>query len=132
VPSHDENGKFAKGNPGGPGRPRKEREERFYEIAISAVSFADWREVIQKAVSQAKRGDTAARKFLADYLMGTPINRTEILGKDGSPQEFGVVPVDYRLAITALAPRPVEYCDTPGEGESPLDGEALGQDGLGR
>ena len=80
---HDKNGKFAKGNPGGPGRPRKEREDKFYEVAISAVTLKDWKEVILRAVAQAKRGDTAARKFLADYLMGTPIQKIAPVTPDG-------------------------------------------------
>jgi len=83
MADRDATGKFVEGHKGGPGRPRKEREERFYEVAITAVTFQDWKEIIQKAVSQAKRGDTAARKFLADYLMGTPIQKTELTGADG-------------------------------------------------
>lgn len=126
MKTHDDNGKFAKGNPGGPGRPKKEREERFYDVAVSAVSFKDWREVIEKAVSQAKRGDASARKFLADYLMGTPVQRTEISGTDGGIIEFGVRPVDYRIAITALAPGPMEDSESSIEGESPFDGSKVG------
>ncbi len=82
--TRQKDGKFVKGVSGNPnGRPRKEREERFYEVAVSAVTFKDWREIIERAIYQAKRGDTAARKFLADYLMGTPVQKTEISGKDG-------------------------------------------------
>jgi len=77
--TRDANGKFIKGQSGNPaGRPKKEREERFYEVAITAVSFTDWREIIEKAVAQAKRGDPTARKFLADYLIGPPPQRHEI------------------------------------------------------
>jgi len=44
--TRDANGKFIKGQSGNPaGRPKKEREERFYEVAITAVSFTDWREI---------------------------------------------------------------------------------------
>lgn len=84
MTGRDEDGKFKKGMSGNPaGRPRKEREERFYEVATTTVTFQDWKEIIQKAVSQAKRGDTAARKFLADYLMGVPVQRTELTGAEG-------------------------------------------------
>lgn len=119
-------GKFSDGHKGIGGRPRKEREDRFYEVAVSAVSFKDWREIIDAAVKQAKRGDTAARKFLADYLMGTPVQRTELSGKDGGVIEFGVRAVDYRLAITALAPRPMDDSESSGEGESAFDGATVG------
>lgn len=77
----DEKGRFIKGSVGNPkGRPPKAREERYYEITLSTVTFADWEEIIRKAADQAKRGDYQARKFLAEYLVGPPVQRTEILG----------------------------------------------------
>lgn len=48
------------------------------EITLSNVTFEDWKAVIRKAVSQAKRGNTNARKFLADYLIGPPNQRMDI------------------------------------------------------
>jgi len=68
----DEKGQFVKGGKGGPGRPKKKREERYYQIALSAVSFKEWRKIIKKAAEQAARGDATARRFLADYLVGKP------------------------------------------------------------
>ena len=90
MAEREENGKFAKGNPGGPGRPKKEREERFYEITLTAVTFDDWKAIVTKAKDQAKRGDAVARKWLADYLMGPPVQRNEITGKDG-----GAIIIDW-------------------------------------
>lgn len=81
--ARDETGKFAKGNEGGPGRPKKEREQRFYEITLSTVTFEDWKAIVEKAVTDAKRGDATARKWLSDYLMGQPVQRTELTGADG-------------------------------------------------
>jgi hypothetical protein len=79
--TRDNTGKFVKGVSGNPaGRPRKEREERFYDIAVSAVTFDDFNQIVKKAVEQAKRGDTAARKWLSDYLMGLPIQKVEQTG----------------------------------------------------
>ena len=66
--TRDKNGRFTKGNPGGPGRPPKEREQRYYEIAMNTVTFKDWKEIIKRAVNDAKRGDSTARKWLSDYL----------------------------------------------------------------
>jgi hypothetical protein len=94
MAERDENGKFAKGNPGGPGRPKKEREERFTEITLSAVTFKDWEEIIKKAVTQAKRGDSQARKFLADYLLGPPVQRAELTGAGGGPVRINVTLAD--------------------------------------
>jgi len=90
----DENGKFVKGNPGGPGRPKKEREERFYEITLETVTFDEWREVIRKALAQAKRGDPQARKWLGDYLMGQPVQRHEVAGENG-----GAIQVDHFIRM---------------------------------
>lgn len=75
MAERDEKGHFVKGHSGGPGRPPKEREERFYEIMLSAVTYENWKEIVKKAVDQAKRGDSSARKFLADYLIGPPVQK---------------------------------------------------------
>jgi len=84
VNGRDENGRFvkgnqiSKGNKGGTGRPAKAREERYLEIAKSTVSFAQWRKIIKRAAEDAEKGDTAARKFLADYLLGPPTQSHDI------------------------------------------------------
>lgn len=72
MTERDKNGRFAKGNGGGPGRPRKQREIRYYEVTQESCTFADWKEIVKKAVQDAKTGDTAARRWLSDYLMGAP------------------------------------------------------------
>ena len=84
-------GGFKKGISGNPaGRPRKEREDRFYEIAMTSVTFEDWKDIVLAAVKLAKRGDAASRKWLSDYLMGTPVSKLELTGKDG-----GNIPVEF-------------------------------------
>ena len=81
----DDKGRFVKGVSGNPkGRSPKEREERYYEIAMSAVTFKDWEEIISTAVKQAKRGDSMARKWLSDYL-APQSQRHEVTGADGGP-----------------------------------------------
>lgn len=121
------NPNWTKGVSGNPsGRKPRAVEEKFTKRMASRVKLADWDEIIDTAVKLAKRGDPSARKWLSDYLMGTPVNRTEILGKDGTPQEFGVVPVDYRVAIAALAPRPMDDSESSSEGESAINGETVG------
>ena len=76
-------GQFQPGWAGGPGRPKKEREARFGEITLSAVTFEDWADIVKKAVAQAKRGDSQARKWLSDNLIGLPVQKLEHTGKDG-------------------------------------------------
>jgi len=85
VVERDANGRFVKGNGGGPGRPPKQREQRYYEIALNACTFKDWRIIWKKAIEQAKDGDKDARKFVADYLIGKPPQKLEHTGADGSP-----------------------------------------------
>ena len=87
----DERGRFVKGCEAGPGRPPKKREERYYEIAIQAITFKQWERIIRKAGQQAERGDTAARRFLADYLLPTPAQRLELTGALGGPIEISQV-----------------------------------------
>jgi hypothetical protein len=78
VQDRDEKGRFITGNGGGPGRPARAREERFLEITLQTVTYQDWKDIIQKAVTQAKRGDSQARKFLADYLLGPPSQKVDL------------------------------------------------------
>jgi hypothetical protein len=92
----DENGRFVKGNKGGPGRPKKTREERYLEITLNAVTFADWQEIVKRAAMDAKRGDSTARKWLADYLVGTPVQKQEFVG---------IVNNDYELDADMLRQR---------------------------
>jgi hypothetical protein len=75
---------FKKGQSGNP-KGRKPREvERDYLARLRAcVTPDDWVKIIDRTVSDAKRGDTAARKFLADYLIGVPVQKMEHTGEDG-------------------------------------------------
>ena len=96
MTDRDANGRFVKGGDGGPGRPPKKKEERFMEISISAVSLKDWREIVKKAVDQAKRGDTQARRFLADYLIGPPQQRLDVTsGGEILKGYIGISPDDW-------------------------------------
>lgn len=79
----DEKGRFIKGSVPNPnGRPSKPHELRYYEITLSAVSEEDWTAIVSRARDQAKRGDAVARKWLADYLIGPPTQKTDLTVKD--------------------------------------------------
>lgn len=78
MAERDENGKFIPGHKGGPGRPSKPKEEKFYRTTLSAVTLTDWREIVKKAVDQAKKGNPSARKWLSDYLIGPPQQKVDI------------------------------------------------------
>jgi len=85
----DASGRFVAGQSGNPdGRAPKKREERFLEITLSTVTFEDWKEIVQKAVKQAKTGNAVARKWLSDYIIGPPTQKAEISGVDGGPVQI--------------------------------------------
>ncbi len=73
-------GKFQKGNTYGvgsvhAGRPPREREKRYMHILNSEVTEEDWTGIIRKAVEQALEGQSRARVWLSNYLLGKPIER---------------------------------------------------------
>lgn len=82
--TRDEKGRFIKGNPGG-GRLKRSTEEKYLAILRETITPEDWQDICIRAIQDAKRGDAAARKWCADYLIGPPIERKEITGAGGGP-----------------------------------------------
>ena len=64
-----------------------------FTAQFRSIFSGDWRAIIVKAVSQAKHGDAVARKWLSDYLMGTPPQRHELTGSDGDPLAVQIIEV---------------------------------------
>jgi len=55
------------------GTSRHRRTEGAYMAALlDTVELKDWREVVKNTVDAAKKGDAAARTWLAQYLIGKP------------------------------------------------------------
>src|SRR5262245_57364772 len=69
--AHGKGGRFVEGNPGGPGRPRRPIEREYLRALNEAVSLEEWAEVVRAAVAQAKKGDSKARDWLTQYLIGS-------------------------------------------------------------
>ena len=87
--TRDDKGRFVKGISGNPnGRASKEREVQYRDILVSTITIDRWKKIIVKAAEQAERGDSVARKWLADYLIGVPVQKTELGGADGSALEI--------------------------------------------
>jgi hypothetical protein len=63
-------GRFAAGNPGGPGRPRRLVEADYLHALTDACPIDTWREIVVRAVEDAKAGDAKARSWLAGHLLG--------------------------------------------------------------
>lgn len=83
--ARDERGRFARGNPGGPGRPRRTIEREYMATLGEAVTLDDWRDVVARAVADAKAGDQGARNWLAKYLLGnTPRSLHDIAKQEDS------------------------------------------------
>lgn len=97
MTTRDENGRFTKGNSGNPGgRPKREREKRYLEVTLSACSFSDWRKIVKRAVTDALDGDHQARSFLANYLIGPPLQRHEF----ANPLDIKITEVKVNLDET--------------------------------
>ena len=75
----------ANGNKGGPGRPKRSTEEKDLRALSRHVTLKDWAKIVDTAVARAKAGDSTARQWLSDYLMGKPVQRSEISGPEGGP-----------------------------------------------
>lgn len=88
VPGRDEHGRFIQGHKSNGGRKARAVEQTYLDVTLGAVSLDDWREIVGKARDQAKRGDSTARKWLSDYILGLPVQRTELSGPDGEPLQF--------------------------------------------
>lgn len=90
--TRDDNGRFVKGTSGNPkGRTKRQVEDTYLQAFRDSVSPDDWGAIIARAVSDAKKGDAVARKFIADYLIGQPVQRSEVTGKDGGPLTMEIV-----------------------------------------
>ena len=73
--ARDSKGRFVKGVSGNPqGRLPRQTETSYLQVSESVCTFDVWREIVTKAVEQAKRGDARARQWLSDYLVGKPIS----------------------------------------------------------
>jgi hypothetical protein len=86
------NGQFEKGHSGNPkGRPKRATEERYIREIQGTVTLDDWRRILQVGTARAKSGDLGWAKFLADYLIGPPVKRTEITGADGKELTIRII-----------------------------------------
>jgi hypothetical protein len=70
--ARNSDGRFALGNAGGPGRPRRATEKEYLAALTEVCSVEQWRLICRRAVADAKRGDPAARSWIAKYLLGPP------------------------------------------------------------
>ena len=63
-------GWFQKGHPPSGGRKPRAVEEAYLKAVVGAVPMRKWKAILAKAVEQALLGESKARRFLADLLVG--------------------------------------------------------------
>lgn len=90
--ARDANGRFVKGHSGNPkGRTAKEWGTSYLAAFNKALTVTDWKKVIKRAIVQAITGDKDARRFLADYALGRPLQKMQLGGEDGGPMVIEIV-----------------------------------------
>ena len=70
----NEKGQLEKGSAALPnaGRPRKVVERAYLDELVEMVTLEEWRKVVRKALTDAKKGMPEARRWLSEYLVGKP------------------------------------------------------------
>ena len=71
------------------------KEEQYLDIMLRTCTPDDWEKIVLSAVTRAKAGDSKAREWLSNYILGKPIERTEISGPNGSKLELSLTWGDY-------------------------------------
>ncbi len=103
-PVRDGNGRFVPGHDCvSPGRPRKEHAA-YLDTLWSACSKERWTEICEKAVTQAMKGDSAARQWVSKYILVEPKTVHEI--RSGAPPSRLELLIESGLSvddITAMA-----------------------------
>jgi len=73
--------RFQPGQSGNPaGRPPKVKNEPYLIALKDCLSIPDWEAIVQRAITDAKKGDRHARKWLSDYLLGPPTQSFNVSG----------------------------------------------------
>lgn len=75
----DDKGQFSTGNNYGQGRPPRAVERDYLAVLSERLSLDDWREVVSRAVKDARSGDARARDWLSRYALGAePMSLTAL------------------------------------------------------
>lgn len=87
-------GHYVKGTacPNPKGAARAHTKE-YYDALMKTVTIAKWRKIVRMAVLQAQEGDWRARKWIAEYLIGKPPTRMEVVLAD--PEDAGMSLEDW-------------------------------------
>lgn len=67
------------------GRLPRPKEARYLSLLLEIVTEDEWKKVVLTALARARAGDSVARSWLSDWILGKPIERHEHSGPDGEP-----------------------------------------------
>lgn len=84
MAERDENGRFIAGNKASPGRAKRTTEREYLALMRSAVTGDDWLKITRRAVKDAIQGNSWARAWLSDYLIGRPPQILELRGAEAA------------------------------------------------
>jgi len=122
MSERDSRGLFAPGNQTakGIGRPPKARELARLAILAEIVNETEWRKVVQIALNDAIGGADGqtrekGRRFIADYLIGKPIERIALVDERTPERDLSDLSDDELRALAAGSAGGVETAER-GEG----------------
>jgi hypothetical protein len=84
MPERDAKGRFVKGHSGGPGRPPRRIERDYLDALKAEVTLDRWLMVVRRALADAIQGDSRAREWLSNYLVGRPPHIIELNAADAA------------------------------------------------
>jgi hypothetical protein len=88
VDARDNKGRFGPGNKAGKGRPPS-YAAIYTAVVKDACSPQDWKQIVERAVRDAKKGNAPARQWLAKYLIGdTDISLVQVNQFQSEPNEL--------------------------------------------
>ena len=53
-------------------------KEKYLKKIRTSITLTEWRDIVKKAIEDARRGDYKARQWLSDYLIGKPKQAVDI------------------------------------------------------
>ena len=78
---------------------RKKFEMSYLEAMADIVTLADWEQIVVRAVNDAVGGDSKARTWISDYLIGKPITRIASIAQVSNSQMGEDERAEYLAAI---------------------------------
>jgi hypothetical protein len=76
-------GRFSDGNNYGQGRPARAIERDYLACLSEKLSLDDWREIVGRAIDDARAGDSKAREWVSRYALGSePMPLTALAIRD--------------------------------------------------